>query len=684
GLAAANAASGRPGGGVREARQREARWIARRIAQLVDSPEGLIPEPASAGDDEDGGQTLRPVRLGDVAILLRALSDVALYEEALRQQGIDYYLAGGHAFYAQQEVYDVLNLLRAVTSLVDEIALAGALRSPFFALTDETLYWLVKQSNSLNAALAADPPPQLAAPEAAKVRRAAATIATLRQRKDRVLAAELLDEALALTGYDAVLQAEFLGSRKLANLDKLREQARALDRTSPGDVSGFVTQLSEFVARAPKEPPAATQTEGDVVRIMTIHNAKGLEFPVVVLPDLDRPSRPGDSHATVHRELGPLVPGENRKHGLGWQLYRALEDRQERDERLRLFYVACTRAADMLILSGSRKNPEKPQSEAVKLLTRRYDVGSGAYAGEPLPSGMHPPQIRVIDAEPAPPRIPEGAAKGADLLDSLAKCVSLAGKLKQPVELPRLAQPIPRDRQARRRFSFSQLTGELERAVAEPDAGEPLPLDETAEHSLLAAIGDQSALDPRRFGTLVHDVLERVDFADASDVAAWCEFLAPVHFPGHAEVAAASAREPIERLFASARGQQLATAIELRREVEFLLPWPPVREDAAPATGRYLHGFIDCLYCDRAGEWHLLDYKTNRTTAATVSQTAAHYELQLFVYRLACEQSLGRPLAESTLLMLAPGVEHAFAWDERQSQAAIARITAAMDALCGH
>src|SRR5690606_19634036 len=89
---------------------------------------------------------------GDFAILFRALSDVAAYEQALREAGLPYYLVGGHAFYAQQEVYDVLNLLRAVLSECDEIALAGALRSPLFGLTDETLFWLA-QTGGLSTGL---------------------------------------------------------------------------------------------------------------------------------------------------------------------------------------------------------------------------------------------------------------------------------------------------------------------------------------------------------------------------------------------------------------------------------------------------------------------------------------------------------------------------------------------------
>ncbi|MEM9660185.1 MAG: 3'-5' exonuclease, partial [Planctomycetota bacterium] len=299
-------------GRKQQARLREAQWIARRLRQLIDSRQPLI--AASDGSAEHA----RPLELGDVAILMRSLSDVAIYEEGLRQYELDYYLAGGHAFYAQQEIYDVLNLLRTIASSADEISLAGALRSPLFSLQDATLFWMVEAHGSLNAAVAPSATPgALAESERRKLRRAATTIGRLRRQKDRLLVAEVLLQALGATGYDAVLQAEFLGHRKLANIEKLVEQARALDQTAPGDLAAFIRQLSEYVSQAPKEPLAATQSDSNVVRIMTIHHAKGLEFPLVVLPDLERRSHAGTAEAALHRELGPVVPGGDAG-SLGW------------------------------------------------------------------------------------------------------------------------------------------------------------------------------------------------------------------------------------------------------------------------------------------------------------------------------------------------------------------------------
>src|SRR4029077_7048099 len=148
-----------------KARREEAKAIARRLSSLLDPTCTELPV---VDKDSKKARRLEP---RDVAILLRTLSDVQVYEEALREYGLDYYLVGGHAFYAQQEIFDVLNLLRAVASTADEISLAGILRSPFFALADESLFWLAEHGNgSLNTGLLApEPPHELSGEEQAKV-----------------------------------------------------------------------------------------------------------------------------------------------------------------------------------------------------------------------------------------------------------------------------------------------------------------------------------------------------------------------------------------------------------------------------------------------------------------------------------------------------------------------------------
>jgi ATP-dependent helicase/nuclease subunit A len=697
-------------GAKRDARAEEARWIARRIQQLVASGDAIVVDAKSARP------TPRPLRLGDVAILLRSLSDAQVYEEALREAGLDYYLAGGHAFYSQQEIYDVLNLLRAVASTVDEIALAGALRSPLFALADETLFWLVDRHGSLHAALqAGDPPPQLAHDEAARVRRAAATLDRLRVEKDRLLVAELLALAVDLTGYDATLLAEFLGPRKAANLEKLFEQARAVDRNAPGDLAAFITQLSEFVLQAPKEALAATQAEGgDVVRIMTIHHAKGLEFPLVVVADLERQRHLGGAAPVLDTELGPLVPLAERDGTIGYNLHRWRENVEDLEERKRLLYVALTRAADYLILSSSIDDVDSPRCDWLQLVDARIGLADGALRS-PLPVGYGVPQVRVITARPdaAPPAAGQG--RGADLRTLVDETRRQAAR--GAGALPRAALPIAADAAARRRFSFSQITGLITPVdVARPAAAAAFDGDGDGED---AGDGDAAEADAdgreaadatptadaggsggREFGSLVHAILERVDFRRPDGVRRLADFLAPQLVGPAPERAAAEAAQLVERFLQTPLAAELAEAPVVRRELEYLLPWPPATRQsgalprggkagsggnaparAASELGVYLHGYIDCLSQDAAGRWRLIDYKTNRVAPADVPRLAERYELQMLAYRLACEQALGEPVAECVLVLLHPGLLLPISWDAAAERRGIERIDAAISTL---
>ena len=163
--------------------------------------------------------------------------------------------------------------------------------------------------------------------------------------KDRLPVAQLIHEALERTGYDAMLLAEFLGERKLANLHKLVEQARSFDRAGIFTLSDFITQLSEFVARQPDEALAATHPEStDVVKLMSIHQSKGLEFPVVIVPDVGRPRRVAGPPVAFTPELGPMLKDDDAT--TGYDLLMAAENDEELAELSRLLYVATTRAAD--------------------------------------------------------------------------------------------------------------------------------------------------------------------------------------------------------------------------------------------------------------------------------------------------------------------------------------------------
>src|SRR5205085_6039452 len=142
------------------------------------------------------------------------MSNVHLYEAALRRHELDYYLVGGRAFFAQQEVYDLLNLLRALENPEDGVSLAGTLRSPFCCLSDEALFVLSRHREGLWTGLYDEElRPRLPEDQRAAVERARRSLGRWRGLKDRLPIAGLLNRVIADSGYDAATQLEFLGDR---------------------------------------------------------------------------------------------------------------------------------------------------------------------------------------------------------------------------------------------------------------------------------------------------------------------------------------------------------------------------------------------------------------------------------------------------------------------------------------
>jgi ATP-dependent helicase/nuclease subunit A len=360
-----------------EGRSHEANILAKRIATMISDRERLVVERGESGEE------LRAVRAGDVVLLFRSMTQVQIYEAALLAVGLDYYLVGGRAFFAQQEIYDLLNLLRALENPQDAVSLAGTLRSPFCCLSDEALFLLSRHNSGLWAALHDEAAcARLPDEHAARAERARRWLDRWRSLKDRLPIVRLLGEVFADSGYDAATQFEFLGDRKLANLWKLQDLARQFDRSGLFGLADFITRLGELVQAQPREEQAATLPEkADVVKLMSIHQAKGLEFPVVALPDVAAVTG-GARLPVAHwdRDLGCVArPNEEPPpySDYGWRLWEAAETVAEWREELRTLYVACTRAQDYLLLSAALPAKYSPNTSWMLLLSERFDLRSG-------------------------------------------------------------------------------------------------------------------------------------------------------------------------------------------------------------------------------------------------------------------------------------------------------------------
>ncbi|MFO0877064.1 MAG: UvrD-helicase domain-containing protein [Gemmataceae bacterium] len=538
---------------VSDARAAEAEWIVRRILSLLDAK-----YPVLDGDTK----MVRPVRPGDVVLLFRAMSNVHIYEAAMRRHGLDYYLVGGRAFFAQQEVYDVLNLLRTLNNPEDHVSLAGTLRSPFFCLSDEALLGLSEHADGLWAGLT-DPATcdSLPADQHSRALRASEQIQAWINIKDTFPIAELLQQVVADSSYDAALQMEFLGDRKLANLWKLIDLARTFDRSGLFGLSDFIARLGDFIATQPREEQAATQPEkADVIRIMSIHQAKGLEFPVVIVPDLAARQGGGFPPPVVwHRTLGCVArPPEEEQESLfspfGWRLYQARETLEERAEDLRTLYVACTRPRDLLILSASLDPEARLENTWMQVLATRYDLDSGQPRSDDT---GQVPTVRVTD-QYHPPKLPATPPPRVNTAQTTP-----------PAEVPQV--------QYLRGLEPVRIQ-EIERQIEQNHTLFPLQEPES----------DEVSRDLRH-------VLGRWNFEEKDG---WKKWLQPTHAP---ELASC-----LEKFARSQLRATLGQATRMLRHVCYLIP----QEGSAPLPG--VEGTLDCLFRGRDGCWHLLEWLTDR------------------------------------------------------------------------
>ena len=350
-------------------------------------------------------------------LLFRASTDIPRYEDALRQAGIPFYVVSGRGFYQTREVQDLVHMLRVLDNPLDDFSLAVVLRSPLVGVTDDTLFWLSRDWSAWKAGDAFPAQVRREAefgrlwenfsrlevlPIAAEDRQALADFSTTMQALQAELAAgqplDLIDLILARTGYATCLLAVDGGEQRYANVQKLREVAADFQQRGIFDLADFQRYLTQLSTLAPREASAPLEVEaGQVVRLMTIHAAKGLEAPIVFLADCGRdPVRAGARFLLTGKHLTCQLPtpdGEwvSPANHAGELRQLAADDLREGE---RLLYVALTRAREHLICSGAarfaKKNPARYADLLCELLGLTTPVTSDAevmvqYHGEEYP-----------------------------------------------------------------------------------------------------------------------------------------------------------------------------------------------------------------------------------------------------------------------------------------------------------
>ncbi len=331
-------------------RRDEAAALANRILDLVNSSTKLV---------YDRSNQLRRVQYGDIAIVMRSLKDLRYIEQEFLKANIPHFVIGGvRGYFSRSEIRDVVNVLALITEPHDDLAFAALLRSPFVGLSMDSVTDIVNCVNSALSPMCLYMAVQTQAVQAKLGEHQSTRILTitrlldsLRDQHSTMRPSDLLQRIVDETEYDSRLLVRANGRRKLANLRKL--QALAASEETYG-VRSFIQKLQSLTELSEREGDAPTEEEdANVVRLLTIHSAKGLEFPVVIVTDLGRPLMRRENRAFVcdgsSQTLGVSVDGVP---DIIYQLLVSAREERERAEYLRLLYVAMTRARDYLILAG--------------------------------------------------------------------------------------------------------------------------------------------------------------------------------------------------------------------------------------------------------------------------------------------------------------------------------------------
>ena len=534
---------------------------------------------------EDEGE-LRRLGYGDVAILCRSSTSFGEYEDALEQAGIPSMTVSGRGFYGRPEIRDLLNSLQAIADPSDDLALAGLLRSPAFALSDAGLYRLIDGRNASGTAPSIwtrllDEGSQLQGDDGLRAERAIEIVRKLNNQVGRTSVADLLKSFLDVTDYRAGLNraGQARGAR---NVDKLLDDAHTSGIVGVGEFLEYVASLRDTGAR---EGEARATAEGSV-QIMSVHAAKGLEFPVVAIGDITY-APPKRNDLLIDPGLGVLLPLKDDDDILPtmYRLGKERADDQEAAEFERLFYVAATRAREKLLLSG-----------CVGLTTKNnlkdLDGWLGLIAGE-----------AALDIKGKTIAYNIGGAQSIQLESSIGNspvaCIIYEPNVEWPArphiatqESGSLLLPPP---------LLVPVVPEVERVDARTAAGEQAPRQQVWR--VVPAVERPRA--PRWVvGSMVHEALAAWRFPDQTSFEPWAEACARGH-------GITDSRQVSDALSECRRLLMLFQIHSLYQEMNGAQRRLHEVPYSYRAQGRVESGIIDAVYL-RDAAWTVVEFKTDR------------------------------------------------------------------------
>ena len=643
----------------------EARFTARRIRQLLDG--GF---PVRGGDGE-----LRPVEPEDIVILMRSPSArLAVFTAALEREGIPCDGGESEDFFSAMEIAVVLSLLEIVDNPRQDVPLIAVLRSPLVGMSADRLAEIraLQPEGDYYEALCRD--------EGEDAQAFLSLLRELRHASREMAADKLLWYCCDRCRVEAIFGAMADGAQRQARLTALYDYVRRLVQSGRTGLFDCVSHLRRLLENGDAPAITAARASGGV-RIMSVHKSKGLEFPVVVLADLNRSfnRQDLDRPVLVHPQLGvgaERVETERRirydtvsKSALALTL-----EREAKAEELRILYVAMTRAQEKLIMVCSRKNPEKHLRELAALteLPVPPEAVSGAncpgdwllltllntfqaselhgFAGvrpselTEAPAGVtvHLHRIGGEETEGAASPAEEDTGESPDTTPDTASLGFVYGH--------RAATVTPS------KVTATQLKG---RAIDEEIAEGTLPRRRESAPERPRFLQEKRGLTGAERGTAMHLVMQFLPLDTAAEPWAVAEVIDGLRRRRllTPEQAAALDVPALVRFLASPLAERIRNAPRLWREYRFaLLTDAGIYDGDAAGEEMLLQGVADCVFETESG-LAVVDFKTDRVQTAEVQQRAEVYRAQLDAYAGALSRILERPVTERILYFFACGEE---------------------------
>lgn len=638
----------------------QARYVARYIDRTVREGKTLVTK----------GGALHPASYGDFCILLRTAKNVSsVYANALSERGIPVFSPETGGFFEAAEISFILSLLRVLDNPVQDIPLAAVMLSPLFGFSAGELADIRASAKERLEAGETEPLYRSVAASADEGDEKAAAflkkIESLRRLSLTLSAGELVRRVCEETGFDAIAGAMPDGERRRLNIGLLCDYAEKYEAAGNLGLSGFIRFIDKVARTSGDLATAARPSENaDIVRIMTVHQSKGLEFPICILADMQHAFNERDNTESVLISSSAGL-GMKRRTEDGISVYDTASrraavitsERMGRSEEMRVLYVALTRAKENLVMVTSVPNPEKGLAKvavecgigeranpfAVLRMNNFSDLVLTALMRHPAAD-----ELRKLSGVDVPIFLPEKDRFKLKVVVSDSESFMTESANEQKIA----AKPVFFN-EVQARLDYSDPRSVLSSVPAKRAASDGSERGINREYfaSSRPAFMSSGGLTPAQRGTATHKFMQFSDYAAArADIESELARLVDGGFLSEDEGKAVNIGAA-KRFFMSPLAERIFASDNVMREKKFAALflakffYPELTGEAAEEK-IVVQGIADCVFVED-GELVIVDYKTD--TGVDAEALLDRYSAQLEIYREALSQALGMPVKETLL-----------------------------------